>query len=234
MKKINNSFIFILLPFLSFILGYYSIYIFFQKKYVNTPNLIGKNILQGINSSSEKNISLQLLKSTEDPDLPEGTILNQIPSHGQKIRPNQSIFLITSRKPANTLAPNFLEKNYTYINEYSKKNSINTKIIWIKNFYPNNLCIAQDPSENQEYDSNGITTYISEGNCVLYVVPNFKGCKISDLKKDLSQENIKISVFHINNVDTNHDCINCKIIDQKPMPGSIVDLNKTLYLQLQI
>jgi beta-lactam-binding protein with PASTA domain len=208
--------------------------VFLQKKSIDTPNIIGRSLQQGMIILSNKGLSLRLLREQEDADLPQGVVLDQIPKPKQKIRPSQNIFVTISKKPKQALTPDFLGNNQKDITKGCLKKSIQSKLFWIKSFYPTNTCIAQYPQPGQALDGNKVTVYVSQGSEQLFVVPDLKHCLASDVLKYFDGENIMIDVFHIQQIEDGHVCFDCKVVDQKPMPGSIVDLSKMLHMQIQV
>jgi len=234
MKKIKKSHILWVLPFCSFIFGYYVLHLFLQKKTLYVPNIIGKSLQQGMIILSEKGLSLRLLREQEDADLPQGVVLDQIPKPQQKIRPSQNIFVTISKKPKPVLTPDFLGQHHTLIAKEVLKKSIQSRVFWLKSFYPANTCIAQYPQPNKTLETGKVLVYLSQGSESLFVVPDLKHCLVSDVLKKIDTENVEIDIFHIRKVGEGHTCVTCNIVDQKPMPGSIVDLGKKLHLQIQV
>ncbi|MBD3231628.1 hypothetical protein GF322_03105 [Candidatus Dependentiae bacterium] len=232
-KNLYSFFYF--LPFVSFLFGYFIIYIFAQKQIIYTPNVIGKNLQTGINIAAKKGLSIKLLREKEDWNLPEGIILDQLPKPQSIIRVNQCLLLTISKKPKGIAAPNFLGQNQKFITSISSKMGLSTKIFWIKSLYPFDTCIAQYPQYDQELDKDRkLITYISQGNQSLYVVPNLKGLPINEVKRALEREKVQVEIFNTAQIDRKEMDNEIKIIDQKPMSGSIIDLSKPLFMQLQI
>ena len=228
-----NSILFIL-PFIGFVSGYFILYIFLQNKEIVVPNIIGKNLQDCIKEVSHQGLSLKLLREQVDPDLPQGVILQQIPASNQKIKPNQNILITISKKPKPITATNFLGFSHKEINLRTKKSGIQNKSYWIKSIFPLDSCIAQSPQEGQVLQNQKLTTYISSGQNGLFVVPNFKSFSLDEVKQNLNDENISLEVLHSKDYGQKCDAKDCFVIDQKPMAGSIIDLNKPLRIQLQV
>lgn len=231
MKTKNFLWIF---PFLFFALGYFVLYFLFQKNEIVTPNIIGKDLYSAIKLLAENRLSFKLLREQEDMDLPEGIILDQIPKAGQKIKSTQNILITVSKKPAPLLAPEFLGQKQEEIVKKSTKLGIQTKSFWVKSFYPTNTCIAQSPCSGQRVNEKKMIVLLSGGQENLYIVPDFKGQKISQLQDLFKKENVNFEVFHLHSVENNHICLECRVVDQKPISGSIIDLSKKLFIQLQV
>lgn len=234
MKRIKKKHVLWVLPFCSFILGYYVLHLFLQKKALQVPNIIGKSLQQGITILSEKGLSLRLLREQEDADLPQGVVLDQIPKPQQKIRPSQNIFVTISKKPKPVLTPDFLGQHQSLIAKEVLKKSIQSKVFWLKSFYPANTCIVQYPQPHKILKGGKVLVYLSQGSEGLFVVPDLKHYAASDVLKKFDTENVQIDIFHIKKIEKGHTCVACHVVDQKPMPGSIVDLGKMLHMQIQV
>lgn len=223
------------IPFLCFISGYYFFSYFYPDQDIIVPNITGMNLQDSIRILTGLNLSLFLLKELENPDLSEGIILNQSPSVGQKVKKNQNIFVTISKKPKILNIPNFFEQKQYQISKYLEDLGIVGEFFWIDSFYPLNSCIAQSFKQNDMLNNGKLLIYLSAGENNFYIVPLLKGCKIKKMYDSLDLDKIKLDIFYKNRkVDNYQDFENYFIVDQKPMAGSIVDLDKKLYLQVQI
>jgi inorganic pyrophosphatase len=79
-----------------------------------------------------------------------------------------------------------------------------------------------------------MTLYLSAGNGRLSLFPNLKNCLVRDVKELFQGYPINYKVFHTQPVPDSHTCDACIIVDQKPLAGSLVDLQKSLHVQLQL
>lgn len=230
----NNIFLYFL-PFLIFLSGYYIFYIFLQKRDIISPNLIGKNLTHSLSLLAENNLSLKLLREDENSDLPEGVILDQIPKPGQKMRPNQNLLVVISKKIKYSTVPNFVGQNQKVVALTIAKMGLQPKFFTIESAQPAGTCIGQYPSAGQDLIKDKLLIYVSSGSNKLSIVPNFKDCPVIKLKELAKKHELKVDVYHNNSIDlSNHDCSTCRVIEQRPAAGSIVDLNKKLYLQVQV
>jgi len=223
-----------LVPFLGFLVGYNLSHYFLQRTDLVTPNIIGKNIQSAAVTLAQQRLGLRLLAERDDTARPEGTILEQIPQPQQTIRPNQNIFVTVSRRPTPRVAPDFNEKKLPDIEEQIKKMGLELKVIYLKSNYPKHSCIAQYPQAGSELINKKITVYLAQESDLLYIMPNLGNKTLTDLESFLQKNNVEKSVFHAHEVDQTHTCDQCRIVDQSPAAGSIVDINKTLSLNLQV
>lgn len=232
-KYYFNRFFWIV-PFVSFILGYLFISIIFPKKEFIVPNITGKSLQNSLYILSNKSLNLNMLKELIVTDLPEGTVLSQVPAAGSKVKKNQNIFVTVSKKPKAFKVPDFLELDSKKINEQSSKLSLSPRFYWLETFYPVNNCVAQTPRPDQNLDNKKIILYISKGLNSFYIVPNLKNCSLESLNEYLDSEKVNLDVYAKNQKILTRDKAKLIVIEQKPMAGSIVDLSKRLYLQVQV
>ncbi|MFA5075223.1 MAG: PASTA domain-containing protein [Candidatus Babeliales bacterium] len=207
---------------------------FSQKKELFAPNIIGKKLQLSTNILSKNGLSLRLLREQEEPDLDEGVILDQIPKPNQKIKPNQHIFVIISKKPQPLSIPYFIGKNKKDIITQATKLGLSPKIFWLKSNYPVDCCIAQIPSPNTSVKTEDIILYLSQDNSNMFVIPNFKNCSVSKLKELCDKKNIKLGIIKKNILEDFNMKQDLKIVEQRPIPGSIIDLSKKLYIQVTV
>ena len=224
-----------LTPFGAFVIGYYGSYTIRQKSVICTPNLIGKNLKQALIAVSDNNLSMSVFAEKDDAILPEGTVLNQVPSPNQKVRPHQNIFVTIAKKPKPHQAPHFLGQKNTEIAAYASQNKKTIKSIALSSRQTRHVCIAQIPEPGKDIGNEKVVVYLSAGQSTLYIVPDFKGALLGRCQECLKTLAINSEVFTPNNeVLSEQDGTCWIIIDQKPMAGSLVDLGKPLYVQLQV
>ena len=221
-------------PFLSFILGYLFISIIFPKKEFIVPNLTGKSLQNSLYILSNKSLNLNMLKELVVKDLPEGTILSQVPAAGNKVKKNQNIFVTVSKKPKASKVPDFIDLDSKTINEQSSSLNISPRFYWLETLYPINKCFAQTPRPEQDLDDKKVILYLSKGLNSFYIIPNFKGCSFDSLNEYIDSEKVNLDFYAKNEKILTRNKKELFVAEQKPMPGSIVDLSKRLYLQVQV
>ena len=222
------------LPFLFFVLGYYCFAFFLKKNAVIVPNLVGNNLQSAVKSLTEKNLNISIIKEIFEDKLPEGIILSQDPSAGNKLKKNKKIFVNFSKKNKSLLAPNFFDKNLKEIDKFSKNIGMNKNSFWLNSFYPIGRCFAQNYLPEESLDDGVFITYISQGESNFFVIPNFKGCKVFTLLEYLDKEKIILEIFYKNLKVEQNECLDFFVVEQKPVPGSIINLDKKLYFQIRV
>ncbi|MEX0939942.1 MAG: PASTA domain-containing protein [Candidatus Babeliales bacterium] len=222
-----------ILPFTSFIIGYALISVFFHTPIIKTPALIGKNIAAAVLLLSCENLNLRILGQKEDNDLPEGTIITQSPAAHQAIKSNQTIFCVVSKQSEKLITPNLIGMQKEEILSLLKQKRIPYKEYILQSNYPKDTCIAQIPNPGTPLQKS-IILYFSGDDSKPVLLPSFKELPIDEVIKFLDGYNLKPKIFHTLMVDSSHQCQNCTVINQKPLPGSLVDISKPLNIQLQV
>ena len=220
-------------PFISFLVGYSVSYVMLQKKAIETPRVVGKSLQESMEILSKHSLSGRLLRAQDDAVLAEGTVLDQIPRAGLKIRPNQHVFLVIAKKPPKDIVPECVGKRLDTLIAPLKKQGIEVISIATQSYYPEGSCIAQDPWPGSSLTHKKVTCLVSAGTTKLAIVPDFKGKHALHVQTFLRDHKIQHEMFHPTIFDTGHHCDRCVITDQRPMAGSIVDLDKSLFFQLQ-
>ena len=209
-----------LLPFIAFVGGYWIARSFHGVPEIEVPSLVGIHLHDAVKTLSEKNVNARLLGETEDKELPEGTVLSQIPKSGRTIKPGQQVFLTTSRKPAKPEAPNLVGKRKDAIDKTLKKLGITHRSHLIPSRQNAGVCIAQQPKNGQIVDQNLVVTYISEGNKKQLLLPDLTGLPENEVTEFLHKNCIP---HEVTRDSENNNRKSYVIYDQRPLPGSFVN-----------
>lgn len=221
-----------LVPFISFSSGYFITRSLFHHPQIQTPSLVGKNILEAFAHLSNHNLSPRLLDQKIDPDLPEGTIINQIPAAGQYIKQHQTVFLVLSKKPPITPAPHLIGKTAQEIKKMGQSAPYKIKTHQIESNYPTYQCIAQHPRPKEPIAHNTVIAYVCAPSHKPIVWPNFIGKPLEQVTEFLDHYHINPHIVSQSQRTTSRT----KVVDQRPLAGSLVSLNadQPPYVQLHI
>ncbi len=221
-----------LFPFLSFSAGYLITRSLFHHPRAQTPSLVGKSLLEAFALLSNNNLSPRLLDQKIDPDLPEGTIINQIPAAGQSIKQRQTVFLVLSKKPPITPCPLLIGKSIEEIKKLSKSAGYKIKIYPVVSNYPTNQCIAQHPRPKEPVEKNMIIAYVCAPSRKPIVWPNFTDKPLNQVTEFLHQYHIDPHIVSQSQRTTSRT----RVVDQRPLAGSLVSLyaNQPPYVQLHV
>jgi len=228
------------IPFLCFLTGYYSMRFIYHTNQIETPSLIGMQLPDAFAILSAHNLYPRILQEREDSDLPAGTILSQTPAPQTQIKPQQSVFLIISKPAPLPRAPLCINASKKSIMTQTQARKIRAKFYALPSIYPIDHAFAQYPAANQIVNDTMIV-YLSCGTRKPVILPNFKELTVQEAKEYLATHPITLSLTHVRSAHgepsrTTHDCSSCIILDQRPLPGSIIalDESKPLPLSLQV
>ena len=223
-----------LTPFLAFAAGYIFLQFFIADNAVQVPALLGKNLLQATQICSEFKLNLRIIAEKEVADLQPGTIVTQKPLPGKAIKPHQSIFIVITKLPAPVVAPDFIKKNSTQIEAACQEKNIKNKSYAIESAYPKGECFGQIPSAGQPLETKKISSYISAGNSQQYLFPDFTDVSLHEVIDFLKKYDIACDVYHKDEKIAAPYKQNLVVINQKPLAGTFVQPNRTLFVQLQV
>lgn len=223
-----------LAPFLGFMAGYYVMTIFFANRTVEVPNIVGKPLNQALRILTKKSLHAHVIHEQESADLPEGVIVEQRPKPGRFLRLHQVIYIGITKRPEVSPTSHYVGKSYQEIQQLLSKQPVRSEIHWIKSNYPKGTCIAQWPAVHKRMDASSVILYFSSGTEMLFVVPNFRDQMVNDVLLVLRSYSVEFSLVHNRATDEQHTCNTCHVLDQRPLPGSIINLEKKLPLQLHV
>jgi beta-lactam-binding protein with PASTA domain len=221
-----------ILPFLAFLSGYIFLQFFIQQETVICPNFIGKEILPANQIASSFKINLQIIAEKEVADLKPGTIIKQNPATGTSIKPHQSIFIVITKTPEIMQAPCLIGKNYETIEQLTQAKKIKNRSYFLPHSQPKGTCFAQIPNPGENLESKKIYTYISAGKTDPYLLPDFTDNTLDQVIPFLEQNYMSYTIFHKDQKQSHKK--NSVILNQKPLPGSLMIPNEKIHVQLQV
>lgn len=223
-----------LLPFISFIAGYWFMSIWYRPKAIVAPALVGKTIHEAMRTAADLNINLRLLEEREELTMPEGTILQQNPGAQASIRPQQSIFCIISKKPTRTV-PKIVGKQWADCIKTLDELGIAYKQYAIESNCPDGLCIAQEPVPGSQLPQVPLIVYTAKSVIKPVIVPSFLYSTVPVAARFLETAPATMEIIHATQQPPDHQCDQqCIITDQRPKAGTLVmlDAQKPLHIQL--
>lgn len=223
-----------ILPFLAFGIGYIFLHFFIREHTVQTPDLVGKDILQATKISSHLKLNLRIIGEKEIADAQPGTIIKQNPLPHASIKNHQSIFIVITKLPAPVTAPDLLNKQQNQIEKLCKEKGIKNRYYILPSQYPAGQCFAQMPEPEQILESKKMSCYISAGNQNQYLFPDFTATKLEDVLQFLQQHTMTYDVFYKDQKLSAPYKQNLVITYQKPLAGTLITPSNHLYVQLQV
>lgn len=224
-----------LAPFCSFAFGYVMMQKLFRVSEIHTPALVGKHIHTVLPLITQHHLNIRLIDQKEEADIPEGIILNQTPAAGTTIKPNQPLFIVTTKKPLAARAPYCIGTKIDELNNQLEAEGIHPRMYYLPHPYPEKICFAQSPQPNEFLDKNRLILYISSGNNKPVIWPDFVDLPLQTVVDFLDNYHIKPHIIndflYSNYTDTEYI-----VTDQRPFAGTLLTLdeNKPLSVQLRV
>lgn len=225
------------LPFICFASGYFLLTKLYPVKEIQTPAVVGKNLQEACTLLAQHSLNCRLVALKEDPLLPASTVISQNPQAGQKIKPNQTVFIVASTHPEKNVAPDFVLKNMNEIEADLNQKNIRAKTYQIPSALKENSCVAQWPEAGLTLENNKMILYCAHQINKPIIMPNLKNKKVSTVTDFLTQNNITFELVHESIIENAaHECSECTVIEQRPLAGSIITLDpqKKFRIQLQV
>ena len=224
-----------LVPFIFFLSGYFALDLFLHHSYTTTPNVLGRSLSEAVSLISSENLQVRLLSSKEDEHVKEGTVLSQNPTPASSIRPQQTVFLIVSCKKVRPKTPACMNKHYETLKSELIEQEISHKVHYIPSNHPSGICIAQIPEAGTELLSQPLVLYVSQkSENHLALLPSCKEHSVQEVVSFLKNNGIPYSLFHTHLMESDHTCTNCRVVEQKPLAGSFIDIRTPPTVQLKV
>jgi serine/threonine-protein kinase len=200
---------------------------------IATPHLVGKQIHHILPIITHYNLNIRLLDQKEEIDIPEGIILNQTPSAGTIIKPNQPIFVVTTKKPITLRAPQCVGMSSEELCRQLQEQGINPRIYYVPHPYPEKLCFAQSPHYDEPLEKNKLLLYVSAGNNKPIIWPDFTDMPLQDVIDFLNNYDIEPYIIndHQQKYYNNPEYI---VTDQRPFAGTLLTLDESKPLSVQL
>ncbi|MGV8118285.1 MAG: Stk1 family PASTA domain-containing Ser/Thr kinase [Candidatus Xenobiia bacterium LiM19] len=188
---------------------------------IETPDLVGKSYSEGQAVLQEKGLSLVIEREMFSNDKPEGTILDQNPKAGEKIRPGEKVKVIISKGNKTLEVPDVkgktidnARKTLTYCG------FTNIKIEQVFNdARPVGIVLSQEPApENMVSPSSMIFLRVSKGP-EKQRIPDLTGKSEAEAQKLLSRMGLRLIV---DATEPSAQIPAGNIIRQKPAAGTEV------------
>lgn len=205
----------------------------FRTPDTTTPHLVGKHVHEILPLITQHKLNLRLMDQKEEADIPEGIILNQTPRAGTLIRPNQHLFIVTTKKPVVTRAPHCVGISVDQLTQQLSATSISPRIYYLPHAYPEKMCFAQSPQPQEPLEKNRLILYISSGSNKPVIWPDFINLPLHEVLEFLNSYGIEPHIIN-DNVYKEHTSAEYRVKDQRPFAGTLLTLDEKKPLSVQL
>lgn len=221
-------------PFFLFIVGYCGAYLFVHKQECVAPDLVGKSLQAAMALVKPYKIGVLLSAEKEDARVQSGIVLQQIPAPGSPLRAHKNMLITLSKRPQALYAPCCVGKPLSVVEELCKKDFLAPKIFYVPSaVQTKNNCIAQYPAPGVAMTSNEIILYVTQGQHGMYVFPDFTGILRSEAEVLLKARGMDVDFFN-DHCESNNEKNAQRIVEQNPLPGTIINAEQFLYVQFRV
>ncbi|HLE76645.1 MAG TPA: PASTA domain-containing protein [Candidatus Babeliales bacterium] len=220
-----------IVPFACFAGGYYATQTFLCVTQFKAPSIEGKSLYDAAQEISNHQLTLSILRTKKDSDLAHGTVIKQTPAAGQMVKPRQTMFVTVSEQPPMQTAPHMVAKEMSAIISELKAHDIPFKTYFIPSNYPKNSCIAQYPATDQPIENEPLILYIAQPHVKPSLMPNYIGMPPQEAIDLLQRSGITPTIISTKRKLNTHPT---HIINQQPLPGSLIQLTPQTSIQLHV
>ncbi len=220
-----------MIPFACFAAGYFATRSYFAIAQFPVACIEGKSLYEAVTELSNHQLNLKLLRIKKDSDMPHGTIIRQLPAAGQMVKPRQTVFVTISEQPPLPQAPDMVGKPIEQIEPELRALGIQCKAYAIASAYPKDTCFAQYPAAHQPITQNVLTIYIAQPHPRPYILPTFSGMAVQEAIDLLEGYDITPEIVQAKRRSSSKAPL---IIDQRPLPGSLIILDGESQQNIQL
>lgn len=202
-----------------------------NNKEVEVPDLISKTVEEAEAFLGDTDFTIIVKESVESSDKEAGTIIEQYPRAGRKVKGSQSIEVTVAKGGDNIKLKNYENKEFAAAESELRALGLIVKIERTNNEnIPVDYVISQYPAKGTELsDGDTVTLYVSDGvGDGEVVVPNLVGMTKAEAKRRIEQENLVVGSFDYQNSSKAKDTV----IKQSVPGGDSVDEKTVINLVL--
>ncbi len=228
------SLLFTLIPFSCFIAGYCIMQQLLHTPSIIVPHLIGLSIEDALLELSNHNLYATSICCREDAELPPHMVVEQYPSAGSQIKPQQAVIITASTVPATQTAPYIMGYHRSKVATITQ---IRTRYHPVPCSLAEGHCYAQYPYPGAHVSQGSIEIYYSAPIPTPRIMPNLKGLPALQVSEWLTAIGVPWSIVHQEPTPwatdrLAHTCATCIVGDQNPAPGSILSTYPRVFIQL--
>lgn len=218
------------LPFFFFISGYWVVAWIVKEESFGTPSLVGLSLVEAATQVSDKQLNIRIMAQRDDPSLAPGTVLDQVPLPGKKIKPHQPVFVLVSRQPDKMGAPQLCGMERRAAEARAQELKIRLKIKEIDHAEPASTIVAQSPTAGTALSVPPVMTlYVSTGrDASWHLMPSLVGRSAREVEQWCAGKKIRCVR------ESGADVADGVVISQRPLQGSLIESGKPLTIYLAI
>lgn len=189
---------------------------------------------EAVKTASHYDLNLRIVAEKEDPDVEEGVIVRQTPQSGTYIKSHQLVYVVVSKKPTPMKAPHLIGNLLSSASHIAEQHGLRLKYFPIAAPYPKGYILAQDPLPGDNIEKKVMIVYGADHLCSYYILPDFKQLSVEDVRDQLYDYDIDIVIRDTASTQLASNGESYYVVEQKPLPGSILRKDASMTLQLRV
>lgn len=215
-------------------LGYYVVSRFVTERFVTVPPLVGLSVHEALRTMAQQQLYGQIIAEHSSSELAPGVVFDQAPAAGGTIKTSQPVYLTVTARPPDPVVPLWYHLTEPEIRAAAAAEELQVHFHEVESHYPRGKCFAQDPAPGIVVPDRTVHCYLSKGITPLRLMPSFAGQTVPAVAAFCQQQGIQLQLFHATLQPDGHHCGNCVVREQKPLSGTIIDMDKPLVAQVLI
>jgi serine/threonine-protein kinase len=163
----------------------------FTVKEVEVPDLVSMTENEAREALGASGLILEVTERVFNKDIPEGSIISQNPKPNEKNKITNPVKVIVSKGPRKVVVPNLVGESYDKVKLILEREGLQEgKFEQEYSDYPNGYVIRQSITAGVSVDEGTTIDYVISIGPEKFVMPNYIGAGIEDVKTDLTVKDL--------------------------------------------
>ncbi|HOR86567.1 MAG TPA: Stk1 family PASTA domain-containing Ser/Thr kinase [Bacillota bacterium] len=192
----------------------------FAVKEAEVPDIMNISEEEAREALNPLGLIMEVTERVHNKDIPEGSIISQIPKPDEKNKITNPVRVVVSKGPRKVIVPNLLGESYDKVNMIlDREGLVEGKFDQGYSEYPNGFVISQSINAGISVDEGTVIDYVISIGPEKFLMPSYIGASIEDVKTDLIVKDLILGNITPGNSSEYAEGI---VLNQSINPGSEV------------
>jgi len=192
----------------------------FTVKEVEVPDIMNMSENEARDDLAALSLILEVTERVHNKDIPEGSVISQIPKPTEKNKVTNPVKAVVSKGPRKVVIPNLVGESYDKVKMIlERENLLEGKLEQEYSEYPNGFVIRQSITAGISVDEGTTIDYVISIGPEKFVMPTYIGAGIEDVKTDLIVKDLILGNI---TYETNNEHPAETVLEQSIKPGTEV------------
>lgn len=165
----------------------------FNVKEVTVPNLVNSTEEEARDKLTKLGLTMDVTERVFNKDIAEGMVINQNPKANDKNKVTNPVKVVISKGPRKVTVPPLVGESYDKVDLILEKEGlVEGKMEQEYSDYPSGVVIRQDVTAGIQVDEGTAVGYVISMGPEKFVMPNYAGSNIEDVKSDLLVKDLEL------------------------------------------